>query len=134
MGKIEEFLTDTNVVSICGKEIKYPESIRTRINFEKLEGTARITLMLPRKDRNANWLDEFLLLIDVIIDTKSEEANIIGYKLLADFKKEFKDINVRRSLVPAFNAALFAVPASKKNSITIVEREYSKLINILKKY
>lgn len=133
MGKINEFLIDSGAYSICGAKIAYPESIRTVVDFKKIKGSARITLLLPRKYKN-DWLDEFKLTIGVVIDTKSEEENIIGYKLLADLKKEFEDIDVRRSIAPAFDGVLFAVPASKENSFTIVEREYIRLVNILKKY
>lgn len=136
MGKIEKFITDTNVVSICGNVVEYPESLRTIIDFERMNGMARVTLMLPRKDRNANWLDDFRLLVDIInIDPKSEDANALCYKLLNELKKNFAEIEVSQgSIVPTFMAILFYIPASEKNSITIVERKYSKLINILKKY
>lgn len=133
MGKIEKFLIENGAYSICGAKIVYPQAITRVIDFEKNKKiSATITLMLPRKDKN-DWLDEFRLLVSVIMDTESEEANMVSYKLLADLKKEFNDLEIYRSAMPLM-IVLFAVPASKENSFAIVEEAYTNLINILKKY
>src|SRR3989344_1031584 len=101
MGKIAAITIDKGFISICGKDITYPESIRTELDLERVDGRVRITLMLPRKGSNDNYLDEFRLLIDVTVDTKSEEANSLCYKLLAELKEEFQEISkIKRLIVP----------------------------------
>lgn len=136
MGKVEAIKVQNDRVDFLGQMIVYPSVIETRIELQKVDGTAKILITLPHYYKNREYANEFLISLDIIVDTENEEANQVCYQILAELKKayNFKSSDVTRSIVPSVRIGLVNIPANKLDNLALVERECNKIINILKKY